>query len=264
MKIAIFQGPEISQSVGDNLNKLEHQASIASSQDVRLMIAPEMFLTGYNLGPEIIAERAEAVDGASSERVAQIARQHDISILYGYPERGGEHIYNSIQLIDNTGASRTNYRKTHLFGDLDKNAFSAGDQFNPVIELEGWKIGVLICYDIEFPENTRHLAMAGADLILVPTALMKPYQFVPEIIVPARACENQVFIAYANRCDVEGELEYYGLSCISGPDGVDLARAGTQEELIVAQLDRTLLDSSRRLNTYMQDRRPELYQHLLN
>jgi predicted amidohydrolase len=75
----------------------------------------------------------------------------------------------------------------------------------PLVELEGWKLGLLICYDLEFPENARRLALAGAELILVPTANMVPFDFVADVTVRARAFENQCYVAYANYCGHEGD-----------------------------------------------------------
>ena len=91
--------------------------------------------------------------------------------------------------------------------------------------------------------------MAIRKKLAVPTALMEPYDFVARSLVPTRAYENQVFLAYANRCGREGELLYHGLSCIVGPDGTDLARAGTEEELLLADLHPALLAASRPHNT---------------
>jgi predicted amidohydrolase len=88
---------------------------------------------------------------------------------------------------------------------------------------------------------------------------MQPYDFVASHMVPMRAFENQVFVAYANRCANENGLDYIGLSCVAGPDGRDLARAGRDEALIFAELDRELLDQWRQVNTYLQDRNPSLY-----
>ena len=92
---------------------------------------------------------------------------------------------------------------------------------------------------------------------------MRPYAFVARGLVAARAYESQVFLAYANRCGREGELAYYGLSCVVGPDGVDLARAGGGEALLTADLEPERLAASRRLNTYLRDRRPEVYAGLV-
>ena len=113
-------------------------------------------------------------------------------------------------------------------------------------ELDGLRLGVLICYDVEFPENVRLLALQGAALVAVPTANMAPYTFVCRALVPARAYENHLFLAYANRCGREGELEYLGQSCIVAPDGTDLARAGPGEEVILADIDPARIASGAR------------------
>ena len=171
----------------------------------------------------------------------------------------GGAVYNAVRLVGRDGQGLANYRKCHLFGDLDRAMFRAGAGPSALVDLGGVRIGLLICYDVEFPESVRLLALAGADLVAVPTALMDPFEVVARTVVPARAVENQVFLAYANRCGREGDLRYCGQSCVVGPDGADLARAGRGEELILADLDLERLAASRRDNTYLADRRPELY-----
>ena len=260
--ISVYQGPEFPVSVDQGLANLKQQAALASARGARLLIAPEMFLTGYNIAPELVSYRAQTADGPASQYIAGIASSEGIGVLYGYPERDGETIYNSAQLIDVDGTRLINYRKTHLFGDIDRNAFIAGDSGPVTIQIDGWSIGVLICYDVEFPENVRRLALAGADFVAVPTALMKPYDFVAASMLPTRAFENGLFIAYANHCGNEGDIEYCGLSCIVGPDGNDLARADKHEALIFAELNRDLQKKWRRLNSYLADRKPALYRAL--
>ena len=260
MRIAIFQGPEQAKTPTEAADLLALHAADAAGRGARLLVCPEMYLTGYNIGPAAARRLAEPADGASAQAVMHIARKTGIAILYGYPERGpDDRIYNAVQLIDRAGRSVASYRKTHLFGEIDRDAFSAGATLPDVVELDGLKIGILICYDVEFPENVRSLALKGADLVVVPTALMQPFDIVARTIVPARAYENQVYLAYADRCGREGALEYCGLSCVIAPDGSDLARAGRDETLIVADLDAGRLTQSRKLNTHLVDRRPDLY-----
>lgn len=116
---------------------------------------------------------------------------------------------------------------------------------------------------MEFPENVRAHALAGTDLLLVPTALMHPAQIVAESVVPVRAFENQLYIAYANRTGPEGEFEFVGLSALAGPDGTVRARAGRGEELVVGDADPETLRRSRGENPYLRDRRPALYTGLV-
>lgn len=260
MRVALYQCEPLPLDVSGNLTRLERQAQAAAAQGAQLLVCPEMFLTGYNIGAKACAELAQAQDGPAAQRIAEIARQYAIAILYGYPERSVEQrVYNAVQLIDSRGERSSNYRKTHLFSELDKSMFSAGEDLCPVVELNGWRLGMLICYDVEFPENTRRLALAGAELILVPTANMAPFDFVCDVTVRARAFENHCYVVYANYCGSEGEIRYCGLSSVCAPDGSRPALAAQDERLLIADLDRVQLAQARTVNDYFKDRRPDVY-----
>ncbi|PBQ16928.1 carbon-nitrogen hydrolase [Pseudomonas congelans] len=263
MRVALYQCPPLPLDVSGNLTRLEQQAQAAAEQGAQVLICPEMFLSGYNIGAQAVAELAQAQDGPAATRIAAIAQACGIAILYGYAERATDRqIYNAVQLIDSQGTRLCNYRKTHLFSELDKSMFAAGDDHYPVVELNGWRLGLLICYDVEFPENTRRLALAGAELILVPTANMLPYDFVCDVTVRARAFENHCYVVYANYCGSEGEIRYCGLSSICAPDGSRPVLADQDEALLVGTLDKSLLAQARTANDYFLDRRPALYASL--
>jgi predicted amidohydrolase len=259
MRIACFQGPKSADTPSGNLARLRRAAAEAKAGGGALLVCPEMFLTGYALGKSEVARLAEPLDGLSVDEARKIAADIGIALVFGMPERSGDHVFNSAVAIGADGSLLAGYRKTHLFGDVDREQFSAGRAEPDTFDVGGVKIGLLICYDVEFPEAVRALALQGVELVLVPTAVMQPFDVVPRIIVPARAYENQLFIAYADRCGKEADFDYCGLSCVVGPDGVDLARAGRGEELIFADIDKTALARSRKLNPYLKDRRPELY-----
>ncbi|OCR26764.1 carbon-nitrogen hydrolase [Pseudomonas syringae] len=162
MHIALYQCTPLPLDINGNLQRLELQAREAASLGADLLVCPEMFLTGYNIGAQAAGALAQPCDGFAAAQVAAIAQANHIAILYGYPERNAsDQIYNSVQLIDAHGKSLCNYRKTHLYGELDKSMFTVGEDRFPVVELNGWRLGLLICYDVEFPENTRRLAGAG-------------------------------------------------------------------------------------------------------
>ena len=245
MRIAIHQGPF-------------DELPAAMTAGVDLVVAAEMITTGYHIGARS-HELAEPADGPTAERMSTLARKAGTAVAYGYPEHDGQYVYNSVQLIDATGRRLANYRKTHLFGDIDRSWFAPGQE--PVVqtELDGLRVGLLICYDVEFPELVRAHALAGTELLLVPTALMSPYELVADTLVPTRAYESQLFVAYANRCDTEQELTYCGRSCVVSPTGKVLARAGSGPDLIRAEVTREALLASRLENTHLADRRPELY-----
>ncbi|POX43340.1 carbon-nitrogen hydrolase family protein [Streptomyces sp. Ru72] len=262
MRTALLQSSGHPGSVGENLKVLDQAAGRAAAAGAGLLVAPEMFLTGYAIGGDI-ARLAEPADGDWADAIAEISSRHGLAVAYGYPERDGETVFNSAQLISADGTRLANYRKTHLFGCFERDHFTPGDQ--PVVqaELDGLRVGIMICYDVEFPENVRAHALAGTDLLVVPTAQMHPFQFVAESLVPVRAFENQMYVAYVNRVGREGEFEFVGLSTLAGPDGIARARAGRVEELVLADVDPVHLAASREANPYLKDRRPGLYGSLV-
>ncbi|MEU6277376.1 carbon-nitrogen hydrolase family protein [Streptomyces populi] len=268
MRTALLQSSGRPGSVVENLKVLDEAAGRAAAAGAGLVVTSEMFLTGYAIGDDI-GRLAEPADGDSADAVAEIAARHGVAVAYGYPEReapgadGAARVFNSVQLISADGTRLANYRKTHLFGCFERDHFAPGEQSVVQAELNGLRVGLMICYDVEFPENVRAHALAGTDLLLVPTAQMHPFQFVAESVVPVRAFENQMYVAYVNRTGPEGEFEFVGLSTLAGPDGVARARAGRGEELVLADADPVLLAASRETNPYLKDRRPGLYGSLV-
>ncbi|MFF0836099.1 carbon-nitrogen hydrolase family protein [Streptomyces sp. NPDC003344] len=262
MRTALLQSSGRPGSIAENLKVLDEAAGRAAAAGAALLAAPEMFLTGYAIGDDI-ARFAEPADGDSADAIAEIAGRHGLAIAYGYPERDGDTVHNSAQLISADGTRLANYRKTHLFGGFERDHFTPSEQ--PVVqaELNGLTVGLMICYDVEFPENVRAHALAGTDLLVVPTAQMHPFQFVAESLVPVRAWESQMYVAYVNRVGREGEFEFVGLSVLAGPDGVARARAGREEQLVLADADPAFLAASREANPYLKDRRPGLYGSLV-
>ncbi|MCQ6556469.1 carbon-nitrogen hydrolase family protein [Streptomyces sp. C10-9-1] len=258
LRTALLQSSGRPGDVAANLKVLDEAAARAAEAGAGLLVCPELFLTGYAIG-DAVPRLAEPADGPGAAAVAEIAVRHGLAVHYGYPERSGELVHNSAQLIGPDGTRLANYRKTHLFGCFEQEHFTPGDR--PVVqaELDGVRVGLLICYDVEFPENVRAHALAGTDLLLVPTAQMHPFQFVAESVIPVRAFENQMYLAYVNRTGPEGEFEFVGLSSLAGPDGTVRARAGRGEELVVGEVDPEFLAASRRTNPYLLDRRPGLY-----
>lgn len=256
MKIALCQSAGAPCDVAANLALVQAAAQKAAAAGARLIIFPECFLTGYNIG-ERVRDLAEPADGPSLATLGEIAAEAEIAVICGYPERAGETLFNSAAVIGRDGSRLANYRKVHLYGDYEKAYFRPGERL-VTTQLDGIKLGVLICYDIEFPEPARALARAGVDLLAVPTSLMTPADTVALHVVPTRARENQIFVAYANRLGREAGLDYVGRSCIAGPDGGDLARAGVEEELLVAEIDLSAIGRARAGYDYLADCRAGL------
>jgi predicted amidohydrolase len=267
LNLALWQVEYAPFEIGaaEALRRLEAAAAQARHQSADVLLCPEMSLTGYAIGADRVRDCAQRSDGPLAKAVAAIAQRHQIAIVYGYPERhpAGYKPFNAAQAIDATGKAIGHCRKTHLFGDLDRAQFSAGDTASKVFSLHGWQLGLLICYDVEFPEATCHLALQGADAVLVPTANMRGYDEVPQLLVPARAYDNRVCLAYANACGQEGSsghnpISYGGMSTVAQANGHVSARAGRGTQLLCATLDPATLIQARQ-GSPLPFRRPALY-----
>lgn len=254
MKIAGFQMQSVLGDVEANLAKIDIAARNAADQGARLLIAPELALTGYgasNLFPSL----ASPADGPVAEQLSVIARRHALTIVAGFAEADGSTIYNSAFVTNGAGES-TIYHKSHLYGPYERQWFCPEAPHSVLVNVEGVKMGLLICYDVEFPENVRRLARAGADLVVVPTALPVGWsgQFIAEHMIRVRAFENQVFVAYINHCGADENFAYAGLSRIAAPDGRVLAEAPADgEALILADIEPAAFGKSRSENTYLND-----------
>ena len=266
LQLAIWQSPHATPEAGaaQALQRLADAAEWARSQGAHCLVCPEMGLTGYAIGAESVQALAEPPDGPMAQAVAGIARQHGIAIVYGYPERhplAGKKPFNAVQAIDEHGHAIGHYRKTHLYGALDHQQFSPGDAPSQAFHYRGWCLGLLICFDVEFPEPVRMLALQGVDAVLVPTANMIDFDEVPERLIPARACENRVYVAYANACGSEGATHYGGKSLVANALGEVVASARREETLLLAALMPDHLSSARR-SSYLPHRRADLYARL--
>jgi len=262
LNLAIWQAPYL-DTPAQSLARLDTIATQAQAQGADLLLCPEMGLTGYAIGPDRTAALAEPADGPLAQAVGTIALRHGIAIVYGYPERhpDGGKPFNAAQAIGLQGETLGRYRKTHLYGELDRTQFSAGDAASQIFEWRGWRLGLLICYDVEFPETVRGLALQGADAVLVPTANMVGFDEVSTLLVPARACENRLYLAYANACGGEGDTHYNGLSTAADARGAVLEQAGRGEALMLVPLKRSALLTARQ-HSYLLARRPDLYRPL--
>jgi len=241
--------------VAGNLRRLDGICASAVAQGVEVLVTPEMFMSGYAITRPEVVRLAEDAGGPTEAAVAEIARRHGLAIVYGYPERApGGAAYNAATMIGPDGVVRGRHRKVHLFGDVDRGQFVANPDRPATFDFDGTRVGMLICYDVEFPESVRHLTVNGATAVLVPTANMIGCEVVQDILVRARAYENNCGLVYANYCGADDGFEYNGLSMICGPRGEVLAQAGVQgEELVIADLP------GKSTGTYLADRRGDLY-----
>jgi predicted amidohydrolase len=231
--------------------RLERLAAALDGTELDLVVCPELFMSGYDVG-DAIAALAEPRGGPFARQVAELARQTGMAIVYGYPERDGQVIYNSAACIDASGHVVANHRKLVLPPGFETTYFAPGAGLT-LFDLAGVRCGLLICYDAEHPETVRAAAEAGAQVVIVPTALVQQWGTVALQLMPTRAFENGVWLLYANHAGSENNSRYLGASCIVAPDGKDAARAGAQEELIVADLDMARVAAMQARLPYLRD-----------
>lgn len=255
LKIAGLQTVGTLGDVAANLDELATAAEEAAGNGAELLITPEMFVTGYAVGDRL--PELAAVDFL--EPVQRLAVRLGIGILLGAPEPTERGIYNAAYFLDDRGVISSCYRKAHLFGELDRAQFVAGDELFGLTEFRGVRIATMICYDVEFPETVRAATLAGAHLVAVPTAQMQPFAFVAEQLVRTRAWENQVYVAYVNHDGAENDLTYVGRSSIVAPDATVLASVEHGSRIIYATVDPDVVDLQQKANPYLADRRAPLY-----
>jgi predicted amidohydrolase len=203
---------------------------VAEHPEADLVVFPELFLSGYTLAH--IDELAVQRDSPELKSVADIARESSTALIFGAAERVSEGIANSAFCVDEQGAIVGVYRKVQLYGGEESDAFVAGDELL-IVELCGLKMGIMICFDVEFPEVARSLAWAGAELLLTISANMEPFGNDHAVFVSARALENGLPHVYVNQVGpVEENLTFVGGSTVVSSDGEIYAQASSSKEEI--------------------------------
>lgn len=236
---------------------------ISRRQKVDLIVFPELITTGYEVGVGF-TELAERIPGPSVNIMSQRAREFNTHIAFGMviKEKVESVLYNAAVLIDNEGEVLGDYRKIHLKGE-ERMTFRPGFKL-PVFETTFGDVGIVIGWDLAFPETTRCLAMDGAELILALANWEEPHVEEWRAYVVARAFENSVYMAAANRVGEEVTLNFFGQSMIVGPRGELLAQVDEPGEGYgVARID---LDQVRRYREefqIIQSRQPSVYRSLV-
>ncbi len=227
---------------------------------------PELFTTGYNLdliGDDFYA-LAEPIPGPTTERMGQQAREYEMAILGTIVERDGTQegmLHDTTFLLDAEGRLVGKYRKSHLY-PAEHRYFKAGDRL-PVFDLDGLTLGVAICFEHAFPQIFTILALRGAQVVFIPSAVPVGYGYLLNLRTRARAQDNQFFTVAVNRVGREGDVTYCGLSQVVNPRGEVIAQAShADEEVLVAELDFDLIPKERKQEPVLKNLRPELY-HLL-
>ncbi len=241
--------------VDANLAYIREALTRVAAQGANLAVLPEMWSSGFSY--KNLNELALRTQGIVAELLKLSARLK-LVIIGSMPEPNGEKVFNAVYVIDN-GSLAGVYRKMHLFSLLgEERAFSGGDSWL-LAETSLGKVGVIICYDLRFPELSRRLAVEGAQVICVPAQWPKPRQEHWRTLLRARAMENQLFIVACNACGIIGKLDFFGMSMIIDAKGDVLTEAGEREGEIVASLDMQAMTDWRAQIPCFNDRKPDCY-----
>ncbi|WP_321883246.1 carbon-nitrogen hydrolase family protein [Paraburkholderia bannensis] len=252
MQLELAQIPLVDGAVAPNLARtIDAIGQRRAGTD--LMVFPEATLTGFPTR-ENVRDIAETLSGPSLSAVRDAARAANVAVAVGLAERDGERFYNTTVLIDERGDIALRYRKTHLWA-TDVGVFTPGDRFE-VCEFKGMTVGLLICYDIEFPESARAVGSLGAEMLVVTNGNMDPFGPVHRRAIVARAQENQMFAALVNRIgDGDDNLTFPGESALVSPFGDVLAELKNEDAVLPVTADRALLAQSREHYSYLHDAR---------
>ncbi|MCA1186249.1 MULTISPECIES: nitrilase-related carbon-nitrogen hydrolase [unclassified Saccharopolyspora] len=249
VRLALFQGENpvgTPEAVTANLSRMREVVEVAARYQAQLCAFPECYTTGYSLGAAEARALAQPSDGTAVQAARELSAAHDVGIVVPYVEldRDAGTVHDSIALVLG-GELAANYRKTHLYGAAERINFTAGTELPPVVKVNQFPVGLLNCYECEFPPLYQSLVGRGARLVVGPTAAdhhftlhdgnptQVPYPDATEHIIPAMASVWRVFVAYVNRRGWEtserGQWQYRGNSGVWAPDGTPMIAAGPDE-----------------------------------
>ena len=263
MKVGFYQFcPEF----GNVRKNLEETADAVRRSGADILVFPELAFSGYLfLERKEAEETSDPVPGFVSDTLAAVTAETGTAVIAGMGEKVGSRLYNSAVLATPDGRVET-YRKNHLFNE-EKLWFEPGDKGFPVFEINGVKIGILICFDHMFPEAARSLALQGAQIICHPANLVLPRY--AQITSCSRALENKVFWILANRCGTENRggksLTYSGNSRVVNPEGEVILSAGPDDTgIFCVDIDPGIALNKRLtpLCDVFEDRRVDLYKKI--
>ena len=242
----------------ENYQAAQSLATKAFTQEADLLVLPELWATGYNLGRA--SEQAAPLDMGHFALMAELAQVHGLYVTgTALEENPGGRPFNTAALYGPDGRRLGAYRKVHLWAPLGEvEHLTPGDAL-PVFELPWGTVAMAICYDLRFPELWRRFADAGAQLILIPAEW--PIRRVEHwrLLLRARAVENQLYVAGCNRAGVDADGEFGGHSAVVDPWARVLVEGGSQPNLLVTSIDLDEVARARRLFPFLTDRRPDVY-----
>jgi omega-amidase len=238
-----------------NLAKVEAALERVAKQGVKLTVLPEMWSSGYDY--KRLAKHA-AETPRVLERICRLTAEHQMVVVGSLPEAAGGKIYNTAYVAD-CGAVLGSYRKLHMFSMMGEDRFLSPGDKTLVVSTSVGRLGIAICYDLRFPEIFRKMALEGAEIVCLPAEWPKPRLEPWHILLRARAMENQLFVAAANCCGIQGKLDFFGRSLLLSPCGEVLAEGGEVDAELIATFNyQEMVDYRAQIRCY-HDRRPEIY-----
>lgn len=259
MKIKCIQPDMRFADVEFNFSEVKKKIAEAAQDSPDVIVLPETWNTGF-FPKDNLAELSDNNGERVKSEIGELAKEYSVNIVAGSVANNiGGKVYNTSYIFDRNGECVGEYSKIHAFTPMgEDNYFARGDKIC-TFTLDGNKCGVIICYDIRFPELTRTMTIDGLDFLFVVSQW--PKIRVPHLLAltKARAIENQMFVVCCNSCDKSGDTVYGGNSSIHDPWGERIALAGEEPEIIGAECDTSILDGIRSSINVFRDRRPEIY-----
>lgn len=250
MKIASIQFDICWEDKKRNFDRASVLVKRAKQDDCDCVVFPEMFNSGFSMNSERIAEPANT---ETSLFLCRLAEQYSINLIAGFSEKTNDHAENIAVFIDRKGKMNARYIKNYPYSYVKENKYySCGDQ-QVVFDLEDSKASMFICYDLRFPELFRKVAK-DVEIIFVIANWPVTRQVHWEVLLRARAIENQCFVVGVNRIGSDGNgLKYDGGSHVFGPSGEDLSRGEEHQEYIITQIDITQVKRIRSDFPFLKD-----------
>lgn len=250
----------------ENLKKADSLAEVAISgvngEIPHIVCYPELFSTGYDL--KNINHHAEPIpEGKTTKFLQNMALNYSAIIIASYIEKEGGKFYNTAVVIDEKGIFKGKYRKIHLFPlhPLDETVlFSSGNIFVPSFKLNCGNLGLLLCFDVRFPELSRRMTLEGEiDFLIYLAEFPNPRDIIWTTLLRARAMENQIFVSGVNRVGEDPNISYFGRSGVYDPFGNIVVEGMDKEVVLTAKLDPEILQSARNTLPSLKYRRPDYY-----
>ena len=255
LRVAAVQAESVAGDVGANLSAAADWTEAAADAGARLVVFPELFLCGYS--PQTLQERPEDCDLSPDDPrlsvLAEVAQRRGVAVVTGASVRvsGGPREL-SLLAIGPAGDVSLAYSKQHLSG-VEQSLFTPAVNGSSVV-LDGWTLGLGICYDGCFPEHARAASDDGAVVYLCPSAYVVGSEHRRDLYYAARAIDNGIYVVFADLTGRCGELDFSGGTAVFDPQGRTVAHVEAGQGLAVADLDMSVVDEARTINPYAADR----------